>query len=207
MPLSLPLILDGLILVLLAGTMIFAARLSVQLQNFRNSRAALDKLVADLAQQIEQADRAVAGMRESARDGGRDLQQHINEARALCEELQFMNETGNNLAARLERLAESGARNRPQASFEPSFDERMAEIDGYEDSQPVRKSPAQKKALTKPAGGGFAIRDPDFEEDESVPEGEPAFGADEPGAEPALQSRAERELFAALKGRGKGGAG
>lgn len=104
---TLPLILDGIILLLLAATILFAARLSVHLQAFRNNRAELEELVKNLAAQIAQAEKAVAGMRESARESGRDLQERINVARALAEELQFMNETANNLAARLEKAATS----------------------------------------------------------------------------------------------------
>jgi hypothetical protein len=186
MSVTLPLILDGLILVLLGGTIFFAARLSVHLKTFRSNRAQLEKLVKELAEQIAQADRAVAGMREAAREGGRDLQQRINEARALSEELQFMNETGNNLAGRLEKVATgSAARN------------GLSPYDGDYDAPPARDE--------KPQRGGFAIQDREYGlEDDDDAAGFVIEDEDDGGN---LGSRAERELFEALQSGGRGKAG
>lgn len=175
MSVTLPLILDGLILLLLGGTIFFAARLSVHLKTFRSNRTQLEKLVAELADQIAQADRAVAGMREAAREGGRDLQQRINEARALSEELQFMNETGNNLAGRLEKVATGSAA-------------RVNPYDGDYDA-PAEKAPR----------GGFAIQDREFGMDEDEAAGFVIEDEDDGGN---FGSRAERELFEALQGSG-----
>jgi hypothetical protein len=176
MSVTLPLILDGLILVLLGGTIFFAARLSVHLKTFRSNRTQLEKLVSELAEQIAQADRAVAGMREAAREGGRDLQQRINEARALSEELQFMNETGNNLAGRLEKVATGSAA-------------RVNPYDGDYDT-------AEEKR-------GFAIQDREYGLDDDAA----GFVIDDEDDGANLGSRAERELFQALQGGGRGKAG
>lgn len=173
---TLGLVLDGIILLLLAGTIFFAGRLSLHLRDFRSNRAGMEKLVATLAEQITQAERAIAGMREAAREGGRDLQERINEARALTEELQFMNETGNNLAGRLEKAATSGER--------PS----VPAIRGGE-----------RDATVVPPRSGFSIRDPDHGADDD----DLSFDGDDDDT--GLQSRAERELFAALQGGGNKG--
>jgi hypothetical protein len=173
---TLPLALDIIILCLLAATIFFAARLSLHLKAFRSNRAALDGIIKELAEQIAQAERAVMGMREAAREGGRDLQERINAARALAEELQFMNETGNNLAGRLEKAATGGSR-APAADM----------FDG--EGEPA-------------ARGGFAIRDPDFDGEGDVEEEDALFFESDDDRTDELQSRAERELFAALQGRG-----
>lgn len=178
MSVTLPLILDGLILVLLGGTIFFAARLSVHLKTFRSNRTQLEKLVGELAEQIAQADRAVAGMREAAREGGRDLQQRINEARALSEELQFMNETGNNLAGRLEKVATGSTA-------------RVNPYDGDYDT-------AEEKR-------GFAIQDREYGLDDDDDAAGFVIDDEDDGAN--LGSRAERELFQALQGGGRGKAG
>lgn len=184
MTINLPLILDGLILLLLGGTIFFAARLSLHLKTFRSNRSELEKLVKDLADQIAQADRAVAGMREAAREGGRDLQQRINEARALSEELQFMNETGNNLAGRLEKVATGTA----------------ARINPYDgDYEPaISETPGEKR-------GGFAIQDREYGMDDD--DDAPGFLLEDEDDGSNLGSRAERELFQALQGGGRGKAG
>jgi hypothetical protein len=179
-----PTILDALVIILLAGTIVFAARLSLHLRNFRSNRDELDALVRQLVEQVTQAERAIAGLREAAREGGRDLQQRINEARALADELQFMNETGNNLAGRLEKVSSSAARPAPVAP-------RFTPVD--EDMPP--RAPA-----------GFSIRDPEFED--GAGDDEPFFVEDEfAGEDDGLHSRAERELMMALRGKGGGRAG
>ena len=181
---TLPLVLDIIILCLLAATIFFAARLSLHLKAFRSNRAALDGIVKELAEQIAQAERAVMGMREAAREGGRDLQERINAARALAEELQFMSETGNNLAGRLEKAATGGGR-----AAAALYDEE------YDHDHDRKRAPARE---------GFAIRDPDF--DATVDEEDALFFEEEDDRADELQSRAERELFAALQGsRGKTG--
>lgn len=176
MTITLPLVLDGLIMVLLLVTILFAARLSARLQAFRDNRAALENLVKNLADQIGQAERAVAGMRESSREAGRDLQERINEARALADELQFMNETGNNLASRLEKAASIPAPAR-----------------GGEERDAVAIGSPRKK-------GGFAIHDREFGAS-SAEDDAALFLDDEDSSETDFQSRAERELFEALRGK------
>lgn len=177
MEFSLALILDAVVIILLVATIVFAARLSLRLQAFRSNKAEIETLIKNLSEQIAQAERAVGGMREAAREGGRDLQERINEARALAEELQFMNETGNNLAGRLEKAATAT----PRAPAIPG---------GERDAVSV-------------ARGGFAIRDPEFSlEDDEDDHAIFLSGEDEADAA-APQSRAERELLAALQG-GKG---
>lgn len=170
------LILNGTILVLLAATIFFAARLSLNLRDFRASRKDLDQLVRDLAAHVTRAEGAIAGMRETAQEAGRDLQEIVNEAKTLSEELQLMSEAGNSLAGRLEKLAE---RNGRLAGLPPD--------DGF-------AAPSRAK---EPAGG-FAIRDPEFEAGMG---GDDTFAGDDEADDGAFQSRAEKELFEALQGR------
>jgi hypothetical protein len=205
----LPLILDIAIIILLGATILFAARLSIHIQAFRSNRAELETLIRNLSEQIGQADRAVAGMRESARESGRDLQERINVARALAEELQFMNETGNNLAARLEKAATS------QPKSVTSSD-KGASVGAYEEevfapslkpstsprSQSDNKpSTAKTGAQNSKNGAGFAIRDPEFNSDMD----DEGFAFEDDDDLDGFESRAERELFKALQsGRPKG---
>lgn len=177
-----PLILDGVILVLLAATVFLAARLSIQLKDFRESRRSMEGLVRDLARHVDKAQQAIEGLRESVREAGRDLHGKIREAQALTDELQIIIESGNNLASRLEQLAEKGAR----PSVRPG--RFAAEMPRHEDA----------------GAGPFAIRDPDFDDPlpESMSEDGTFPGEDDPeeaGASGGFYSRAERELFEALR--------
>jgi hypothetical protein len=157
-------VMDALVMVLLAAVLFFAIRLQKQLLAFRGERLGFEKLVRDLGASVTQAEKAIQGLRDTARASGRDLQAQIDSARALSDELQIITEAGDNLAARLERAAEG-------------------------------------HGGTVSSKGGFAIRDPEVEKGE---DGE-AF-ADDAGEGGKLHSRAEKELYDALRGR-KTGAG
>lgn len=167
-------IVDGLILVLLGITAFFAARLSLRLKDFRDGRTEMDSLVRRLSQEVANAERAIEGLRTATRDSGRDLQQTINEAKALSDELQIMSQSGGSLASRLEKLAD-------------------------------RKTGSRYRAPV-PSPASFAIRDPDFDQGlDSVAEAEADdakdFYAEEDGGDrPDFGSRAERELYEALRG-------
>ncbi len=189
---ELSLVLDVIILVLLAGTIFFAARLSVHLKLFRESRSALDKLIGDLASHIDKADAAIEGLRATAKDSGRDLQALINESKALFDELQLMGEAGNNLAGRLEKLAERSGNN---ATYR-----RMETVSSH--------VPDDHKVDHKKETGTtlFHIRDPEFEDNilDETPEENGLFTAEEDDDMPmpeSLQSRAEQELYEALHSR------
>lgn len=131
-PHLLSMILDGTVILLLAAVIFFASRLSLYLRDFRAGRKDMEKLIRELSSSVEKADRAMAGLRESARESGRDLQAMINEAAALTDELQLMSEAGNNMARRLETVAEKSGRTAPAASMrrnESSFMIRDPEFD------------------------------------------------------------------------------
>lgn len=113
---TLSMILDGAVIVLLAAVIFFASRLSLYLRDFRAGRKEMERLVRELSFGVERADRAMAGMREAARESGRDLQALINQASALSEELQMVSDAGNSMARRLETVAEKSGRRAAPAS-------------------------------------------------------------------------------------------
>lgn len=208
-------VLNGVLLVLLAATIYFAVKLSLSLGAFRNSRGELAALISELSRTIDQAQIAIAGLRESAREGGRELQEKIDTARTLGDELDVMASSGEKLARRLDGVM---ARAREESASGAAALFRGAPGRGAGDERTGFSRPSAVPAAAA-APGGFAIRDremdaggapssaaiparpalfpgddPDAAEDESVPEG--------------LYSKAERELYDALKkgGRGRGGA-
>lgn len=186
------LILDGLIVALLAGTIFFAARLSLHLKVFRESRKELESLIGTLTEQTETAHTAIEGMRETARQSGRDLQQLINEAKSLTDEMEIMTEAGNNMANRLERNAETAARGQGSDST------RSEDI-----QKPAKRAESQNAA--------FMIHDRELGDDDAGLEDEDVYGmaAKAPlnTSSDKLQSQAERELFEAMQARKKSDAG
>ncbi|HEY8963954.1 MAG TPA: DUF6468 domain-containing protein [Alphaproteobacteria bacterium] len=208
-PLSL--ILDVVILVLLGLTIVYAARLSLQLRRLRDSKSDLDKIVKDLIKNIDRADRSIQALKDEAKTTGTDLQRAIGNAVSLADELQLMTESGDRLAGRLEKLVDgvkpltSDIQAREQAlgdraeavhkapkqtraepaTVQSSYTDHLRKLDVVE----------EKATDGRNAGGPFfAIRDPEVERGiDPVAQTE----ADEA----ALYSQAERDLFKAMKGR------
>ncbi len=190
------LVMDILLLLFLAATMFIGWRLTKSINTFRKSRKELDQLVQDLSRQIERADGAVSGLKNTAREAGQGLQSLIGESRALSEELQLMTQSGDALAMRLERLAE---RNREIA-------ERIerAGVSAPASPMPQREERSVPAATPAPVSG-FAIRDREIEfgEDDDADDDRVFASEDEDDG----HSRAERELMAALKRNSKTRAG
>ena len=135
-------ILDGLVLLFLGATIIFAARLSLHLRNFRESRKDLERLIGDLSMQIVKAEKSIEILKSSARDVSRDLQQQLDEARAMGNDLEIMTRGADNMADRLDKAIDRH-RNAPVAEAAPA--------------RHVRKPTPEEFP-------GFAIRDPEAEQ-------------------------------------------
>jgi hypothetical protein len=210
MSIILELLLDGLMIVLLGAMIFYSIRLSMALKTFRESRNELAALLEDLSDNIVQAEQAIMGLRETANESGNELQEIINKGRALSEELQFINEAGDNLARRLENaVSHRGTSRQPPLEG--------AEKDGEE---AYYSSPELEKIFRKPekiAGhnsssgkkdqghvpGIFAIRDRDFDRGEkpaslTVEQFVEESGGQEEKTE-NFRTHAERNLYKALK--------
>lgn len=177
-------ILDGVIAVLLGAMIFFAVRLSLSLRAFRENRAEMRGLVESLSRAILQADGAIKGLREAARESGRDLQGTIAEARSIQDELRIMIESGDSLARRIESAVD---RNRPAPYREPAREPERARISA---------TPSEPQ-------GGFLIRDRDYDRGET-PVSVDSAEEDSPPEE-RFSSRAERELYEALRKNGVSG--
>lgn len=99
-------ILDGIILVFLCVTIFYAARLTIFFKTFREGRDGLQKLINDLSVSVTKAESAIVVMKKNAVESEKDLRELVSESKFLSDELRFMNEAGDGLARRLERLAE-----------------------------------------------------------------------------------------------------
>lgn len=99
-------ILDGLILVFLAVSIFYGARLSLFFKVFREGRDGMQILIRDLSVTVNKAESSVQVMKEHAKQTEQEISDVIKEAQFLSDELRFMNETGDSLANRLEKLAD-----------------------------------------------------------------------------------------------------
>lgn len=98
-------LLDGLILVFLCVTIFYAARLSLFLKSFREGRDGMQLLIRELTGAVDKAEEAIKSMKTQAIETEKELRMIVNEAKFHSDELRFMNETGDSLAERLEKLA------------------------------------------------------------------------------------------------------
>jgi len=116
------LIFDIAILAALAATIFYARRLSKQFNAMQADRKAFEQLIANLNIASSRAEAATKALKEAAQQGGDQLQDRINKARELSDELEIMVQAGDNLAERLQELAEGSRKNsspRAAESAEP----------------------------------------------------------------------------------------
>ena len=187
MSLNFAFLMDISILVLLAATVFLAFRLTMSLKNFKESRTEMEGLVNRLTGNIDKAERAIQGMQNAARTAGKELDEIINDAKVLADELKFMSQTGDSLANRLEKIAD---RNRDLMEKTQS---NMGV--GRVSSPRIGSEELDLKEVL--GGGGFSIKDREFEMDEEA-ELEAEFAAQE-SMGGGFQSQAERELYEALQ--------
>lgn len=164
-------LLDGLVLLFLAATIFFAVRLSAHLRQFREGRKDLEKLIGDLTAQIAKAEKSIDTMKESARESSRSLQQQLDEARAVADDLEIMTRGANNIADRLDRSAD---RHRGASQT----------------NAPENNTGGRSQGRDPQEFPGFAIRDTDGVHDKGAADYDEAGG-----------SVAERELMEALQSR------
>lgn len=139
----LSIILDIAVLIGLGFTIFYCLKLSNSMNNFRQQRTDMNHLIEKLSKNIDEALRAIDGLKIAGDRSGRELQKIINESKAMADELNIINEAGNNLATRLESLADGNRFNATYAEGPDVIDE------------PVRRS----------AEGGFFIQDRDYNDE------------------------------------------
>lgn len=199
MPASLPFFMDVAILILLAGTVFLAFRLNINLRHFRESRFEMEGLVNRLTANIERAEKAIAGMQVSARNSGADLDKKIKESKFLSDELKFMNEAGNTLATRLEKLAERNRELVEKIEASGGLGPTPSVIESSIVVKDVPRDSAPSKPRKEEASAGFAIQDRDFGRADTDDLDDLDFELETAGT--GLQSQAEREFFEALQKR------
>jgi len=186
----LSLIIDIIILLCLGATIFYAMRLSTALNNFKAHRKEFQGLMSNLSQNIAQAQSAISGLKSASQKTGEQLQDKVNDAAALCDELQLMTGAGNRLASRLEALAEQNGKARmAQDDVAPDYDAEGS--DGRKPNDDAAAMPS------------FFIQDPDFKDDDYEGSDNIAPFAPRPDQsdpdEDSLQSEAEKDLLRALK--------
>lgn len=76
--------------ILLIACLVYCWRVERSLAQFRASRADLEKSARELVVAVGKAEGAIKGLRQASHETGEQLQERINEARALADELAVM---------------------------------------------------------------------------------------------------------------------
>jgi hypothetical protein len=186
----LAMILDVLIVVLLVATIGYAVTLNRQLSRLRDSRAELEELVRGFAEATERAEAGVQGMRRMAGESGEKLQKTVDRAQAIRDELQFMTEAADSLAARLEGAVGQG---RPaHAAPMPAGRPVEPPLTASRLADPPRRPPEAARRPPEPPPAAHAAPP-------VPPVAPPGPGPAGPAA--GARSRAERDLLQALENR------
>lgn len=101
------LLLDVVVLMLLGTTIFYVIRLTKGLHDFKKHRHEFDSVIANLLSSIDQADHSVRMLKKASSEEAGHLEASITEAKALSDELRIINEAGESMAKRLEKLAET----------------------------------------------------------------------------------------------------
>lgn len=114
------LILDGLIVVLLCATVVYAATLSRRIARLRDNRVELELAARAVSNAAAKAEAGIKGLKQTAGSVGASIQTSVDQARALRDELAFLVEAGEAMAGRLEAAASNAGRateeNQPRAA-------------------------------------------------------------------------------------------
>ncbi|TAL30286.1 MAG: hypothetical protein EPN97_12750 [Alphaproteobacteria bacterium] len=135
-------ILDIIVLCVLAATIIHARRLSRQFAEMQQGRKTFEKLIESINQAAARADGATKSLREAAQQGGDRLQDKINTARGLADELEIIVQAGDSLAGRLEGLAR-----RTSAPREPVLPRNENRTEKVPDGRAEPRTRAEKELL------------------------------------------------------------
>ena len=176
------LVLNVVIMALLGAMIYHSSRLSKSIDVFRKSRQEMEALIKRLSDQIDQANTAVRKLRRDSADSADDLTEVVAKSRVLSDELQYIYETGDRLASRLEALVEQSSGEIKKAHKKQGLSDEVEHV----------HKRAEKKATASP----FNIVDREYEDDETEADDNfPSFLRDD---DDDSMSQAERELAEAL---------
>ena len=154
-------ILDLLVSVLLVATIGYAVMLNQRLTQLRKNRDDLAKIIVSFNEATVRAETAIPKLRKAAEDAGQSLQERVEKAQSLRDDLAFMIERADTMANRLENAVRSartearpGAAPAPSAKESPRDSGRMA-------PPPERAASQSSRAATVAAAAAAADMDVD----------------------------------------------
>ncbi len=86
---------------LLVAALIYSVRLDRKLHAMRDGQSELAQIVREFHQAASRAENGVRTLKQASESAGAQLDQQINQARALCDELRMLSELGEARASRM----------------------------------------------------------------------------------------------------------
>lgn len=192
-----PLILDVVVLVFLAATIFYAWQLSKKLNEFKAQRQEFDGVITSLLAAIDQAQKSIVTLKDVSGKEASELEHLIHRSQQMSEELKIINEAGESMAKRLEKLAETNRQIVQENQLAPSsmsemkpskkrkseskIRSRVADTDYKDTLKSVKSRDGDMDEKDLPS---FMIQDREHDQDEVLEE---------------FESEAEKELFQALR--------
>jgi hypothetical protein len=174
-------LLDIILIGLLITGIVYAMRLSGQIAGLRASRADMERFVVDFSSTVQRAEAGVRGLKQAARSGGDDLEEQIDKANKIRDELLFLVESADQIATRLSDIAASAARTLSKESGTSTASEAQSTI----------------RSVTEENAGSIAAAPP------PIPEmSRPVALSTERKSKDQPKTAAERELMRALEKAG-----
>ncbi len=141
------LVLDVIIAALLVATIIYAGMLNKRLNVLRKNRDDMAKLISQFNEATVRAESSIPKLRKAAEDAGHGLQERVEKAHSLRDDLAFMIERADAMADRLE-AAVRAARSEAKPSPAPT--------------SPIK--PLSTASLRPAAGPASSVEPPDEDE-------------------------------------------
>jgi chromosome segregation ATPase len=179
--------LDIVVSLLLIATIGYAVMLNSRLSSLRKNRDDLAKTIINFNEATVRAESSIPKLRKAAEEAGQTLQERVEKAQSLRDDLAFMIERADTMANRLENAVRNA---RPDGRAESRVDSRADNRAESRSSGPAVSAPAPGLAApAAPARGGSR----------AAQQAAIAAAAASAEAEDDERSEAERELLRALQ--------
>lgn len=204
------LVLDLFVVALLVPTIIFAVILNNRLSVLRKNKEELARLIAAFNEATVRAEGGIPKLRKASEDAGRAIQEKMERAQMLRDDLAFMVERADTMAGRLEeavRVGRGEARAMPVSSPAPAAGKDVESM-----AEARERAAAAAERLTSPGAAGLARAAASDRSPLTAEREEPARARRAPlsaslgkgetpprGRDDDERSEAERELLRALQ--------
>jgi len=101
----LPLTIESMVAILLLATILYCVRLNEQLKRLKADESSMKKTIGELLGGIENAERAISGLKATVREADDSLSVRLKDAERFCKEIKAGTEAGGDVLTRLGQLA------------------------------------------------------------------------------------------------------